>query len=63
MNSLYTEAVRRLNAAYPQGEARAIVRALLEDAFGVSMNDVYADKVRQFSADETWDFNSMLLRL
>ena len=63
MNSLYTEAVRRLNAVCPQGEARAIVRALLEDAFGVGMNDVYADKVRQFSADEVRDFNSMLLRL
>ncbi len=63
MNSLYTEAVRRLNAVCPQGEARAIVRTLLEDAFGVSMNDVYADKVRQFSADEARDFHSMLLRI
>lgn len=63
MNCLYTEAARRLSAIYPQGEARAIARALLEDAFGIGMNDVYADKVRQFSDDEARDFNSMLLRL
>ena len=52
MNNLYSEAVRRLSTVCSQGEARAMVRILLEDTFGVGMNDVYADKVRQFSADE-----------
>ena len=40
-----------------------MVRILLEDTFGVGMNDVYADKVRQFSADELCEFHTMLQRL
>lgn len=63
MNSLYTEACTGLQQLYAPGEARAIARALLEDAFAVSMNDVYADKVRQFSAEETMRFRAMLQRL
>lgn len=63
MNNLYSEAVRRLSTVCSQGEARAMVRILLEDTFGVGMNDVYADKVRQFSADELCEFRTMLQRL
>lgn len=63
MNNLYSEAVRRLSTVCSQGEARAMVRILLEDTFGVGMNDVYADKVRQFSADELCEFHTMLQRL
>lgn len=63
MNSLYTESVKLLGRTFPQGEARALVRILLEDAFGVGINDVYADKVRQFSPSELQKFHSMLLRL
>ncbi len=63
MNSLYLEAVNRLSRHYSPGEARAMARVLLEDAFGVDINDIYADKVRQFSAEEADDFATMLCRL
>ncbi len=63
MNSLYLEAVNRLSHHYSSGEARAMARVLLEDAFGVDINDIYADKVRQFSAEEADDFATMLRRL
>ncbi len=63
MDSRYLEAVSRLSRHYPQGEARAMARILLEDAFGVDINDVYADKVRQFSAEEADDFATMLRKL
>ena len=33
MNNLYSEAVRRLSTVCSQGEARAMVRILLEDTF------------------------------
>lgn len=63
MNALYSQAVSRLASVYPAGEARAMVRLVLEDAFGVSMNDVYADKVRQFSEAEAARFHNMVERV
>lgn len=63
MNALYSQAVSRLASVYPAGEARAMVRIVLEDAFGVSMNDVYADKVRQFSEAEAARFHNMVERV
>lgn len=63
LGSLYADAAARLAAVYTPGEARAIVRALLEDGFGVGINDVYAGKVRQFSVPEQKAFRSMLQRL
>lgn len=63
MNALYSQAVSRLSHVYPAGEARAMVRIVLEDAFGVSMNDVYADKVRQFSEAEAARFHNMVERV
>lgn len=63
LGSLYADAAARLAAVYPPGEARAIARALLEDGFGVEINDVYAGKVIQFSAHEQSAFRSMLQRL
>lgn len=63
MNALYSQAVSRLSHVYPAGEARARVRIVLEDAFGVSMNDVYADKVRQFSEAEAARFHNMVERV
>ncbi len=53
----------RLSSRYGEGEARAIVRLVLDDAFGVRPVDVYADKVRHFSEDERSRLDRMLRRL
>lgn len=42
----------RLSLHYDPREARAIAFAMLEDAFGVTRTDIYADKVRHFSEEE-----------
>lgn len=63
MNALYADAVSRLSRVYPPGEARAVVRVLFDDAFGVGVNDVYADKVRQFSQAELSRLDELVGRL
>ena len=54
---------RRLVPLYDEREARAIVRVVLDDAFGLRPVDVYAGKVRQFSADERQHLARILERL
>lgn len=63
MDALYSQAVGRLSRVYPAGEARAMVRILFEDALGVSMSDVYADRVRRLSAGEAASFRDMVERV
>lgn len=63
MDALYSQAVGRLSRVYPAGEARAMVRILFEDALGVSMGDVYADRVRRLSAGEAASFRDMVERV
>ncbi len=63
MNSIYTEALQRLSTVYEPGEAHAVVRAWLEDAFGITLNDIYAGKDIHFSEEERQRFRSMLARL
>ncbi len=53
----------RLRQRYSPGEARAIVLLVMEKVFGVAAIDVYADKVRQFSANETALLHNILNRL
>lgn len=48
----YNELCRRLSPVYGEGEARAIVRMVVEDEFGLSPTDIYMGKVNQLSADE-----------
>lgn len=59
----YTQLVSRLAGVYPPGEARAVARVLLEDAFGITLADVYAGKVREFSPHEFERLHSMADRL
>ena len=54
---------RRLVPRYDEREARAIVRVVLDDAFGLRPVDLYAGKVRQFSADERQRLARILERL
>lgn len=63
MDSLFTALRTQLQAIYSEGEARAIAFMVLDEGFGVSRTDIYADKVRQFSEDEHKRFNRMCKRL
>lgn len=63
MNKDFRNLVDALTPLYGGGEARAVAFLLMEDAFGVSRTDIYADKVRQFSADERKRLSIMCQRL
>ena len=48
----YPELWRRLLPLYDEGEAKAIIRMVLDVGFGLSLADVYAGKVTQLSQDD-----------
>lgn len=60
---MFKAIVQSLTTRYEPCEARAMAFILLEDAFGVSRLDVYADKVRNFSEDERKLLSNILQRL
>ena len=59
----YRELCRRLAERYGLDEARAIVRWVLGERFGLSMADILCDKVTELSADDRTDLEKMMLRL
>lgn len=59
----YPELWRRLTPRYDNREAQAIVRLVLEERFGLSLTDVYSDKVTQLSPNDTHELEEMMLRL
>ena len=59
----YRELCRRLAERYGMDEARAIVRWVLGERFGLSMADILCDKVTELSADDRTDLEKMMLRL
>lgn len=59
----YNELCHRLTPIYGAGEARAIVRMVAEDEFGLSLTDIYMDKVSQLSADERAKFEEIISRI
>lgn len=63
MNSYYNLLRTRLLPLYGEREARAIAFLIMEDGFGVSRTEIYADKVRHFSEDEYARLQSMCKRL
>lgn len=63
MNRLFDHLRGELSQVYPVGEARAVAFWLMEEAFGVSRTDIYADKVRQFSQDERERLDNMCKQL
>lgn len=63
MNSYYNLLRTRLLPLYGEGESRAIAFLVMEDAFGVSRTEIYADKVRHFSEDEHARLLSICQRL
>lgn len=59
----YRELCRCLAERYGLDEARAIVRLVLGERFGLSMADILCDKVTELSADDRTDLEKMMLRL
>jgi len=63
MHPLFVRLRRSLTAVYEAREAHAVALRVLEDGFGVPPIDVYADKVRQFTAEETRRLDTISQRL
>lgn len=59
----YTALWRRLAAVYDEGEAKAIVRYVLQERFGLSATDVCCGKVTQLSADDSLSLGEIMDRL
>lgn len=59
----YDELWRQLVGVYPPGEAKAIVRYVLDVRFGMSATDVYCGKVTQLSPDEGDELLKIMHRL
>lgn len=63
MDRKFTSLRQQLATCYPEREAHAVALRVLEDAFGVSRTDVYADKVRKFSSEEEQRWQHIAERL
>ena len=59
----HQELIRLLTPAYGVGEARAIVRLVMEERFGLSQTDLLLGKDTTLSADERNDFEKIAQRL
>ena len=59
----YENLWQRLTPVYEVGEARAIVRTVLEVRFGLSMSDIYCGKVTQLSPNDQAELEKIMLRL
>ena len=59
----YRELCQRLASVYDMDEARAVVRLLLGERFGLSMADILCDKVTELSADDRTELEKMMSRL
>lgn len=59
----YEKLWNRLCTVYDAGEAKAIVRMVLDERFGLSAADVYCGKVTQLSSDEQAELEKIMLRL
>ena len=54
---------RRLTPLYDIGEAKALIRWVLEVRFGLSMADILCGKVNELSADDQKELNTIIQRL
>ena len=59
----YEELWHRLIPRYDAGEARAIVRLVLDECYGLSWADVLGGKVTELSANDQTELEKMMLRL
>jgi len=63
MDSLFNHIRQQLTPLYENREAHAIALRVMEDGFGIPPIDIYADKVRHFSAEEMRRLQAILERL
>ena len=59
----YTELWHRLTPLYDSNEAKANVRIVLEERFGLSVTDIYTGKVTQLSAHAVTELRKIMTRL
>ena len=59
----YETLCHRLNTCYEVGEAKAIVRWVLDVRFGLSLADILCGKVTQLSADDQAELEKIMRRL
>ena len=53
----------RLSSLYDAGEAKAIVRLVLDVRFGMSFTDILCGKVSELSSDDQTELEKIMLRL
>ncbi len=61
--NLISQISRQLSPAYPDGEARALARIVLEDGFGLSQTDVLMGKDKDLSAESLTLLQNIVQRL
>ena len=59
----YEELWQRLTPLYDAGEAKAIVRLVLDECYGLSWADVLGGKVSELSANDQTELEKIMLRL
>lgn len=59
----YNELWQKLADIYEPGEAKAIIRYILDKRFGMSTADIYCGKVTQLSSEETIELEKIINRL
>ncbi len=59
----YEELCQRLSNIYDAGEAKALVRWVLDVRFGLTMADIYCGKVTQLSANDQAELEKIMQRL
>lgn len=60
---MYQTLYERLTPLYPLGEAKAIVRTVLESRYGLSLTDIYTGKVSELSAEDNAELEKIIARL
>lgn len=59
----YHQIIQRLAPIYGIGEARAIVRLVLDHLFGMSLTDIMLGKVNELSREDTLQLEKIIVRL
>lgn len=63
MKNIVNNILHRLLEVYPEGEARALVRYVLEVRYNISIPDIYMGKDRHFSEEERAELDFIVERL
>ena len=63
MYTSYQNLYKQLMNVYPLDEAKALVRMVLEERYGLTLPEIYTDKVTQLSADDANDLEKIMSRL